>query len=355
MMGSAGSVAQDGRCRAATCLPRQGAHRSSNASDASLHEKRTERMILTITAHAALDRVLFISEFVPAATMRTARSIEAVGGKGFDVSVALAGLGADTVALGFVAGPTGRQLLSLMDGYGIRHDVVEVEGDTRIAHVVVETTHGHRESHITTTGYAVSQAAIDRLVERYLAWLPSAQWVVMSGSLPPAAPPDLYATLITLAHSRGISVLADCAGEPARRAAAAQPAVLKLNRAELAATFGATAPTLVELTVCVQMLRAENGLTNVIVTAGSEGILAVTSAGIFLAGAPSQPVVNAAGAGDAVSAAIAWRLGRGDAWPEALRWAAASGAAATLTERTAEVRGDDVRRLYADAWVKRLP
>lgn len=312
-------------------------------------------MILTVTANAALDRVLFIPEFTPGATLRPVRSLDAVGGKGFDASVTLAGLGAESVALGFIAGPTGQRLQFLLESYGIRHELVSVEGDTRIAHVVVETDHGNRETHITTTGYTVAPADIERLVERFRAWSPSVKWAVMSGSLPAGAPSDFYAALIGLACSAGVSTLVDCTGEPARKAAAAKPTVLKLNRAELAEAFGAQAPTLPELAICVQLLRADYGLTNIVVTAGRDGILAVTSAGIFVAGAPAQTAVNAAGAGDAVSGAIAWRLGRGDAWPEALRWAAAAGAAATLTDRTAEVRREDVQRLLADVWVKPLP
>ena len=53
-------------------------------------------MILTLTANAALDRVIFVEEFVPATTMRAPRFLECAGGKGFDTSVALCGLGQRT-------------------------------------------------------------------------------------------------------------------------------------------------------------------------------------------------------------------------------------------------------------------
>ena len=311
-------------------------------------------MILTVTAHAALDRVLFIPAFVPAGTMRTDRAVDAVGGKGFDASVALQGLGAENVALGFMAGPTGQQLARLLDGYGIHHDLVWVAGDTRVSHVVVETQHRHRESHITATGYAVTPTDIEHLVTRYCAWLASAQGTTLCGSLPPGAPVDLYARLVHLAHAAGVLVLIDCVGEPARCAVAARPTVLKSNRAELATSFGIEAPALVELVAGVQRLRAEYELANVVVTGGSDGMLAVTAGGDYLAATPSQPAVNAAGAGDAVAGVIAWRLASGDKWPEVLRWAAAAGAAATLTERTAECRAEDVQRLYAQVVVQAL-
>ena len=73
------------------------------------------------------------------------------------------------------------------------------------------------------------------------------------------------------------------------------------------------------------------------ITSGAEGILALTPEGIFRVLVPPQSAVNPAGAGDAASAALAWRLGSGDSWPEALIWAGAASAAAVLSEATGEV------------------
>ncbi|MBZ0307172.1 MAG: 1-phosphofructokinase, partial [Anaerolineae bacterium] len=81
-------------------------------------------MFLTITANTALDRVIFIDEFTPETVMRTNRWITSVGGKGFDASVVYRAVGAETLAIGFMAGETGKQLARLLDSYGIQHDLV---------------------------------------------------------------------------------------------------------------------------------------------------------------------------------------------------------------------------------------
>jgi fructose-1-phosphate kinase PfkB-like protein len=80
----------------------------------------------------------------------------------------------------------------------------------------------------------------------------------------------------------------------------------------------------------------------------------VTEEGSFLATSPPLEEVNAAGAGDGVSAALVWRLSLRDRWPEALRWAAATGAAVVLTEGTAECRPEDVQRIYANTAVREI-
>ncbi len=61
---------------------------------------------------------------------------------------------------------------------------------------------------------------------------------------------------------------------------------------------------------------------------------------------PPQAAINAAGAGDAASAGLVWRLSEGDSWEEALKWCGAVSAAAVLTEATGEVRMEDAEKLY---------
>jgi 1-phosphofructokinase family hexose kinase len=302
-------------------------------------------MILTVTANASLDRILFIDEFVPTTNMRVQKNLEAVGGKGYDTSVALQCLGVPNLALGCLAGRSGEVLRAQLDGYGIRHDLIWVEGDTRIAHVIIETRH-RRHSHITSLGYTLTAADVAELLARFRRHLPAARWVVVAGAAAPGAPLDLYRTEVELAQAAGVPVLTDCHSEPARLAAGARPAIHKMNRAELAATYGVRADTIADLERAVRDLARRLDLPAMVVTCGADGILAVTRGGSYLATVPHQEEVNAAGAGDAVSAALVWRLGEGDDWPAALQWAGAASAATVLTERTAESRIEDVRRLY---------
>ncbi|MBM4429374.1 MAG: hypothetical protein FJ026_03375, partial [Chloroflexi bacterium] len=239
----------------------------------------------------------------------------------------------------------------LLDGYGIQHDLVWVAGETRTAHVVVETRL-HRHSHIMTGGYTVNPHDVQALLERYRQHLSETIWVICGGSLPPGAPPDLCRTLSTMADQAGVPMLLDCPGEPLRQALPARTTIVKMNRYELRRTFGVMVepwPTLLEE---MQKLRQSLGLPNLVITCGEEGILALTTQGSYLAASPPQQVVNAAGAGDAVSAALVWRLSLGDPWPEALRWAAAAGAAVVLTEGTADCRIEDVQRLYQETVVR---
>jgi tagatose 6-phosphate kinase len=157
-----------------------------------------------------------------------------------------------------------------------------------------------------------------------------------------------------LASEWDVETIVDCVGAPLLAAASAQPTILKMNRAELAQSYGVTGETLSEVTRRVRALAGQKQLNNLVITCGADGILAVTRSGAFLATAPRQQEVNAAGAGDAVSGVLAWRLGQRESWPAALRQAAAVGAAVVLTERTAECRPEDVERLLAQVTVEEI-
>jgi 1-phosphofructokinase family hexose kinase len=309
---------------------------------------------LTVTPNAALDRVLFIDEFRPGTSMRPERIIDKVGGKALDASVALRAFGQDTLALTFVAGETGRRLVKLLDEYGIRHDLIWLEGESRISHVIVETRH-RRHSHVTAGTLPVPAEAAAEFLRKYRSQVSGADWVIAGGSLPPGVPDDYYHPLIEIATAAGKPILLDGTGAPIRAILATPPTILKMNQQEFRDTFSTpVADTLDGLAEQGESVYRQYKLPALVLTCGKQGILAFTPAGKLLATAPAQPVINAAGAGDTVSGALAWRLASGDTWPEALRWATAVGAAAVLTEGTADCHLADIERILPQTAIQKL-
>jgi 1-phosphofructokinase family hexose kinase len=304
-------------------------------------------MILTITANAALDRVMVIPAFEPERRMLASRCSDYVGGKGFDVSVALAGLGVESLAMGIVAGENGRRLEFLLHGYGVAHSLTWVNGETRLAHIIVESEH-RRHSHIITPGYRLSAADCQLFFSRLRSRVWEADWVAACGSLPPGAEADFYRSVVQIAHQAGVPIIVDCHGEPALLALEAIPAVLKMNATEFSATFGLDKAILTDsqaLLAAMKRVQSSYPGTALVVTCGAAGLLAICPQGVLQVSIPPLIPVSAAGAGDCATAALAWRLSLGEGWSEALRWAGAAGAAGVLTEGTGEVRLEDVLRL----------
>jgi 6-phosphofructokinase 2 len=308
-------------------------------------------MILTINANAAVDNILFIDRFRSGETMRPNHVVTGVGGKGLDSALVLRALGAPVQAISFAAGHNGQILADLLKEKDVPVEFIWVPGETRVANVIVETDF-NRHSHITTPGYTVSAQDCQAFKRTICQQAKQASWAIIGGTLPGGAPVSLYHEIITLLHQGQVSVLTDCAGQLSRAAKAARPEIVKMNQDEFIHTFQNRPISMVGWLGAVRDVIRRFNLHNFVLTCGRKGLLAFTPQATYLASAPQQTEVNAAGSGDAVSSALTYRLSLREPWEEALRWAVAAGAAAVLTEATAECRLGDVEQIYAESSVQ---
>ena len=310
-------------------------------------------MILTVCPNTALDKILFVEKWTPGVPMRTNKTATCVGGKGLDSSVVLSQLGIETVGMGFFSGKIGEQLIEILEEYGIVPDPVWVGGVNRIAYVIAEeSTNIH--SHVIVGQVDVSETQKAELIRKFQSQIGKAEWVIFAGSIPPSVNPDFYQGLIQIAKEAGVPSLIDAQKAFMADAISAQPDVVKMNWEEFEWTFGYDAPTFDVLYDQAREFRKNKNLKNLILTLGKDGILALTEEGNYLAKAPEQKPVNAAGAGDAVSSTIAWRLSTGDSWLDTLHWASAVSAAAVLTKRTGDIRMADVERIFPEVDIRVL-
>ena len=310
-------------------------------------------MILTVTLNSAIDKVLLIDEFTPGFPMQAKKVIISVGGKGLDSSVVLSHLAVKTVGLTFVAGENGRTLIELLDGYGIIPEAIWVDGETRICYVISEANNG-QVSHIKFGELLIEQDHVNQFMQVFTGRLSSCNWLICAGSIPKSLSDSFYGTLVQRAALAGVPTLIDACESAIMDALPFKPAIVKMNWDEFEKTFGITSNRIEDLITAADQVYYQHHLENLVLTCGGEGIIAITREGIYHARAPLQKVVNAAGAGDGVSAALVWRLSLGDRWVEALRWAGATAAAVVLTEGTADCNLREVQNILPDVVVKNL-
>lgn len=293
-------------------------------------------MILTITPNTALDRVLFLPEVRRDRRNQVETWVECMGGKGCDVSLVLRALGEETVATGLAAGTAGRRAEVLLRAAGVTPDFVWTDGETRVNTVVIETATGH---HTTLCGETLQpdRTALPGLRQWIERWAPSAEGVVIAGSLPPGWAPTVYADLIDWVRNAarsGCPVVVDAAGANLEAALSVGVDGIKPNRDELEALFGAL-PTPEDVLAASEQLRFR-GARWVLATLGEDGAVLVGPTGAWFASAPQVTVVSPAGAGDGACACLARGLVRGHPPEEILRNAVAVSAAVVAHPRTAE-------------------
>jgi 1-phosphofructokinase family hexose kinase len=298
-------------------------------------------MILTVTPNTGLDRVLFLPRLERNRRNQATDVVEAMGGKGCDVSLILRELGVETVATGLAGGETGRRMEGMLRRAGVTPDFVWTAGDTRLNTVLIETETG-AHSTVCAAGLLPDETALPGLLAWIERWASSAEVVVLAGSLPEEWPPELYGELVRAA-SKHAPVVVDASGPSLLAALDAGVAAIKPNRDELESVSGKI-ETPAGLHAAARRLH-ERGARRVLVSRGAEGAFLLSERGTWEAPGLEVPVVNPAGAGDGMTACLA--LGEARGWDEenTLRWAVAVSAAIVTTRGTAEVYREEVERL----------
>jgi 1-phosphofructokinase family hexose kinase len=249
------------------------------------------------------------------------------------------------VALGFAAGHTGQVMVQMLEQRGAMCDFVWAEGETRTNYVLIDAD-AARQATITVPGLRVQSDHLASLREKLQDHLPRACCLVLGGSLPNGALPELYAELISLATEADVPTLFDASGPGLQAGASALPSLLKPNRNEMEQLCGQSLPTVRCLSEAAREWVAR-GVERVVITAGQQGAWAFSASEECFVPALELEPLNTAGAGDALMAGLAVGFAGQCSWTEALRLGAAAAAAVCLTPGTADCHREDVERLLS--------
>ena len=311
-------------------------------------------MIVVVCLNPALDVTHHVAAVDWAGVNRPGTVQARPGGKGLNAARTLHALGVDVLVLGLAGGLTGAGVEAAL---GLPAAFTRIAGETRRTFTVVDERAGTAAS-FHEPGPRVGADELTGFRAQYEATLGGgAEAMVLSGSLPPGVPAGTYAALIEAATARGVPAVLDTHGEALRLGAAAGPAVVKPNLAELEALAGRRLSTprgadRQAVAAAASELRGR-GAQAVVASLGAEGLLAATGDGRWQAGLPAAVAGNATGAGDAVAAALAHGLVLGRPWDERLRHAVALGAASAAAPVAGEFRHADYARALAAVTVCR--
>ncbi len=255
-------------------------------------------MIYTLTFNPALDYSLNVDSFKIGETNRSYNEDFQIGGKGINVSVILTRLDVPNVALGFIAGFTGRQLNKIAMEIGIKTDFILLEnGNTRI-NVKLK---GTSETEINATGPSIDLKAIEQLFEK-LSRLKMGDTLVLSGSVPPSVDSDIYEKILAKLYGKGIRVCVDATNELLLNTLKYKPYLIKPNLFELEQISGKTLDTdqnIINAALCLK----EKGAQNVLVSLGDKGAIFVDEFSKVTKLNPHKiNAVNTVGAGDSMLA-----------------------------------------------------
>lgn len=253
-------------------------------------------MILTVTPNPAIDLTITVTGLQPGRSHRVGPARRQAGGKGVNVARVLHHEGIAAIVLAPVGGASGAEFARDLERASIPAELIHGDAPTRLSTTVHESDTGRAtlfNEHGGPLSPGVRLALVAAVHDR------PADCVVVAGSLSPGTPAGLIGDLLAAAHERGTPTVVDASGEALLAAAAAGATVVKANLSEISASTGLSDP----VEAACQLLR--NGAGWVVVTSGSDGLLATDGVILHRALPPAALTGNPTGAGDAATAAIA--------------------------------------------------
>jgi tagatose 6-phosphate kinase len=286
-------------------------------------------MLLVVNLNLAVDHFVELDELRAGEVQRSQGERRQAGGKGVNVARVLKTLGEPSRLLGFTGGGAGELIEAGLRAEGIELLSTRVREESRTC-LIINDRSRREQTVINAPGAVVSEEEFRHFEAGYTRSLQRADFVVITGSLPPNLPEHTYAQLIEAAHACGKRVLLDCAGAALRLALGARPFLVKINGAEASELLASPAVTNFDDAARATQELRERGAESAMLTLGEQGALLDSGDARYRFAAPHVEAVNSVGSGDAALAGLAAGLRRGWTPQEACALAVAAGAANAL-------------------------
>jgi 1-phosphofructokinase family hexose kinase len=309
-------------------------------------------LIYTVTFNPGIDRTLVVPEITFLTVLRAEKVHLSCGGKGFNVSRVLRQLNTPSKLLGFLGGATGQQIQSILTDEGFETEFVEIEGETRNNIVIIESKSSNYIK-INEPGPMVSSPEQEQLLETVTRSVKRDDYWVLSGSLPRGISGDYLIQLIKIIHTQGGKVFLDTSGLSLTMGVGTKPFLVKPNAHEASEVTGVDVKDLLSGKEAVGILF-QQGIENVALTLGAEGLIFQNDLGMFHAIPPKITPRNPTGAGDSLMAGLLYGFLNSLPIESTLKWAVAAGTASATKDDVASATKDEIRSFFSQVEVNNI-
>ena len=307
--------------------------------------------VITLTLNPAFDVHCHVADFkAEHENLATVTSRDA-GGKGVNISAALAANGVENLALVVLGRENAADFRKGLLAKGIPLREIEVEGRIR-ENITVHTDHAP-ETRISFAGFSADASLLFRVEEALGGLLDSGDIVTLTGRIPDGIPLVAVKAFLRRLTERGVRIVIDSKSFSLSDLVECKPYLIKPNGEEIEEYLGKRVETLEHAANAARNLHRLE-IENVMITLGAIGAVLSCEAGTFSVNAPKIDARSTIGAGDSTIAGFLAAISEGRTSSEALRLSVAYGSAACLREGTQAPDREDVAHLYETCLVNSL-
>lgn len=300
-------------------------------------------MIYTLTLNPAIDHIVRVDKLEIGETNRMREESISAGGKGINVSKILKNLDEESIALGYIAGFTGREVERLVNKEGISSDFIKVEnGFTRINTKIKS----EKETEINGPGLEITEKDKENLLYK-IDVIKDGDYLFLSGSIPSSMDKGFYAEIMKRISSKSVIIVVDTTGEALKKTLEYGPKLIKPNLRELEDFFNVEIHDNKDIEKYTRKLQ-EMGARNIIISMSGDGAYFLSEEGnsMFLE-APKSKVIDTVGSGDSMVAGFIYAIKKGYSLEAAFKFSVSCGSATAFAEKLATKK--EILHLYENS------
>ncbi|MBE6959427.1 MAG: hypothetical protein E7448_01710 [Ruminococcaceae bacterium] len=271
--------------------------------------------------------------------LATVKTREA-GGKGVNISRALAAGGGHSTAVAVLGKENAAEFQKALDGAGLESLVFLRDG--RIRENLTLHCPGVPETRISFTGFSVDCEVLEQV--RSAMQITPGTVVTFTGRVPQGIDMTQVKSFLKDLQKCGALIVLDSRSFGLEDILEVRPWLIKPNQEEISMLCGCEVETMEQALQKAEVF-AEAGIENVMVSLGGDGALLIRDGKVYRAVPPRITPVSTIGAGDSAIAGFIAAAQQGKAPAECLKWAAAYGTAACLTEGSQPPRREDIQNV----------
>jgi len=304
--------------------------------------------IVTLTMNPCIDVSAHVPKIEPEKKLRCDSPVLHPGGGGINVSRVIHRLGGSASTIYPAGGVNGVLLAELLDQESLWHLSVSIQGLTRENYTFFDESSG-LQYRFNTPGPKLSEKEWKKCLKVVSELSPTPDYIIASGSLPQGVPDDFFAKVAAISKKLDARVIVDTSGNALQHVVKEGGIYLiKPNRREFRELTGLSGDDEKTFLDAAEEIIKKGQCEVVIVSLGSDGLLAVWKDGHQRVHTPDIHAVSKVGAGDSTVAGLTLQLARGKTVADAAYYGAAAGNAAVMTPGTELCRKEDTERIYEE-------